>query len=101
AKHVLLDLSPFHLVQEALRGIMVGINPITAFREALKGNHPNVLSGDRVDPSDPNSPTKQYVGVQQGLTTGVNFRAEQAHSEGAAEGLTSGDHNLIRRIPGI
>ena len=96
-KETLLSLSPFHMVQEALRGIMIGVNPITAFREALSGDHPNILNGDRVDPNDPNSPSKQYVGVQQGLTVGTDHKAQQASSEG----LAAGKDGLISKIPGV
>ena len=96
-KKLLLDFSPFHLVQEALRGVLVGVNPISALKDAWTGEHPNVLNGDRVNPEDPNSPTKQYVGVANGLTTGTDYKAQQEHSEGVA----SGGDELLRKIPGV
>jgi hypothetical protein len=96
-KHTLLWLSPFHMVQEALRGVMVGVNPITAFREALRNDHPDILTGDRVDPNDPNSPTKIYKGVQNGLNTGTDYKSMQDHSEE----FSAGGGGLLRRIPGI
>ena len=87
AKETLLSLSPFHLVQEALRGLLVGINPFHT-------SAPDILTGAKVDPLDPNSPTKQYVGVQNGLNLGVNYKAEQAFSEGV-----SSAGGFLKKIP--
>jgi len=88
AKETLLSLSPFHLVQIGLRGIMTGVNPFT-----LEG--PDIENGAKIDPSDPNSPTKIRKMVEQGLTTGRDYKTMQEYTEGAA----SGDHSMIRRVP--
>jgi hypothetical protein len=88
AKQTLLSLSPFHLVQIGLRGIMTGVNPFT-----LEG--PDIENGAKIDPSDPNSPTKQRKMVEQGLTTGRDFQSMQEYTEG----LSSGNHSLLRRVP--
>ena len=89
-KETLLSLSPFHMVQEALRGIMVGVNPFHL-------NGPDILDGAKVDPSDPNSPTKLRKGVENGLTTGTDYKSLQEHSEG----LSAGKDSLISKIPGV
>jgi hypothetical protein len=89
AKHVLLSLSPFHMVQIGLRGVMTGINPFT-----LHG--PDLLDGAKIDPSNPHSETKLLAMVRQGYTTGTDFRGQQQMSEGLS---TGGD--ALRRIPGI
>lgn len=96
-KKTLLSLSPFHMVQEALRGIMVGVNPIGALKDSISGEGPNILSGERVDPNDPNSPTIIKKAVEQGFTPGTDFKSLQEHSEG----LASGDGGLISKIPGV
>ena len=88
-KHTLLSLSPFHMVQIALRGVMTGVNPFTL-------NGPDILNGAKVDPTDPNSPTKMYKMVEQGMTTGTDYRALQEHSEGVSAG-----GNSLRLIPGV
>ena len=89
-KQTLLSLSPFHMVQEALRGIMVGVNPFH-----ISG--PDILTGEKVDPSDPNSPTIIRKAVEHGFTTGTDYQALQAHSEG----LAAGGGGLISKIPGV
>lgn len=89
-KQTLLSLSPFHMVQEALRGIMVGVNPFH-----ITG--PDILTGEKVDPSDPNSPTIIRKAVEHGFTTGTDYSALQAHSEG----LASGGGGLLSKIPGV
>lgn len=88
AKETLLSLSPFHLVQIALRGIMTGINPFTL-------NGPDIIDGAKVDPSDPNSPTKVRKMVEQGYTTGTDYRGQQ----GFTEGVAAGDPSLLRKVP--
>jgi hypothetical protein len=95
-KHTLLSLSPFHMVQEALRGIMVGVNPIGALRDAISRKGPNILEGERIDPSDPNSPTILYKLVENNLTTGTDYEAQQSNSEG----LSSGG-GILNNIPGV
>ena len=87
AKKVLLDLSPFHLVQEALRGLMVGINPFSM-------ETPDLLHGEKINPSDPFSPTKLHKITEQGGTFGTDYKAQQEHSEGVSSG---GD--LLRKVP--
>jgi hypothetical protein len=88
-KETLLSLSPFHMVQEALRGIMVGVNPFH-----ITG--PDILTGAKVDPLDPNSPTKINVGVRNNLQLGVDYKSLQDHSEGVAAG-----GGILRLIPGV
>ena len=88
-KHTLLSLSPFHMVQEALRGIMVGINPFH-----ITG--PDILTGEKIDPSDPNSPTIIRKAVENGFTTGTDYKSLQANSEG----LSSGG-GILDKIPGV
>jgi hypothetical protein len=88
-KETLLSLSPFHMVQEALRGIMIGINPFHKIG-------PDILTGAKVDPLDPNSPTKINVGVRNGLTVGTDYKSLQDHSEGVAAG-----GGILRLIPGV
>jgi hypothetical protein len=89
AKETLLSLSPFHTVQIALRGLMTGINPFTL-------NGPDIIDGAKVDPADPNSPTKLRKMVEHGYTTGTDYKALQEHSEGL-----SGGYGLLRKIPGV
>ena len=88
-KHTLLSLSPFHMVQIGLRGIMTGVNPFTL-------NAPDILHGAKVDPMDPSSPTKIYKMVEHGMTTGTDYKALQEHSEGVAAG-----GNALKLIPGV
>ena len=88
-KETLLSLSPFHMVQIGLRGIMTGTNPFTL--EA-----PDLIHGAKVDPSDPNSPTKMFKMVQQGMTTGTDYKAQQEHSEGVSSG-----GGIIKNVPFI
>ncbi len=88
-KQTLLSLSPFHMVQEALRGIMVGVNPFH-----ITG--PDILTGERIDPTDPNSPTIIRKAVEHGFTTGTDYRALQENSEG----LSSGG-GILDKIPGV
>ena len=85
-KSVLLNLSPFHLAQEVLRAVMVGVNPFTTAR-------PDLLTGERVDPADPNSPTILKKVVEKGMTTGTDGKA----LEGSSEGVASGGLNLLRK----
>lgn len=89
AKETLLSLSPFHMVQEGLRALMVGVNPFH-----ITG--PDIENGAKVDPLNPNSPTKIYKGVQNGLTTGTDYKGQQEHSEGLSAG-----EGLLSKIPGI
>jgi hypothetical protein len=86
-KQTLLSLSPFHMVQEALRGIMVGVNPFH-----ITG--PDILNGEKIDPADPNSPTIIRKAVENGYMPGTNYQAMQEHSEG----LSSGG-GLLNKIP--
>lgn len=88
AKETLLSLSPFHMVQIAIRAIQTGINPFS-----LHG--PDIEHGARVNPLDPNSPTKIRKMVEQGMMTGIDYKGQQAFTEG----LASGDHSLLRKVP--
>jgi hypothetical protein len=90
AKKVLLSFSPFHLAQLALRSVMVGINPFSL-------ETPDIINGEKIDPSDPNSKTILRGGVEQGLTLGTDYNAMQKYSEGVA----SGDWKALRKIPQI
>ena len=86
-KETLLSLSPFHMVQIWLRGLMTGVNPFTL--EA-----PDLLHGEKIDPSDPNSPSIIKKLVEQGYTTGTDYKGLQQHSEGVASG-----GGLLKYIP--
>lgn len=88
-KETLLSLSPFHMVQIALRGIMTGVNPFTL-------GAPDLIDGAKIDPANPNSPTILKKLVEQGYTTGTDYRALQEHSEGVSSG-----GGLIKAIPFI
>ena len=89
-KETLLSLSPFHLTQIMLRAVMTGSNPFT-----LEG--PDIIHGAKVDPLDPNSPTKIRKMIEQGYTTGTDYKGQQSYTEG----VSSGDLSLLRKIPGI
>ena len=88
-KQTLLSLSPFHMVQEALRGIMVGVNPFH-----ITG--PDILTGEKVDPSDPNSPSIIRKATEHGFTPGTDYKSLQEHSEGVAA-----NGGVLRKIPGV
>lgn len=88
-KETLLSLSPFHMAQLALRGVMVGVNPFTL-------NTPDILNGEKINPADPNSPSIIRKAVEHGLTTGTDYKAEQQMSEGVSSGA-----GLLRKIPGV
>lgn len=88
-KQTLLSLSPFHMAQEALRAIMVGVNPFH-----ITG--PDILTGEKIDPSDPYSPTILKKAVEQGATLGTDYKSLQEHSEGLSAG-----GGLLRSIPGV
>jgi hypothetical protein len=88
-KHTLLSLSPFHMVQIGLRGVMTGVNPFTL-------HAPDLIHGAKIDPTDPSSPTKLYKMVEQGMTTGTDYKSLQEHSEGVSAG-----GGALRLIPGI
>lgn len=88
-KQTLLSLSPFHMAQEALRAIMVGVNPFH-----ITG--PDILTGEKIDPADPYSPTILKKAVEQGATLGTDYKSLQEHSEGLSAG-----GGLLRSIPGV
>ena len=77
AKGMLLSFSPFHIVQEALRGALVGINP-------LKYDHININD----------SPDLQR-GVRNGLVRS-NYKAADQFSTGFAS-----HSKLISKVPGL
>lgn len=89
AKETLLSLSPFHMIQEGLRAILVGVNPFH-----ITG--PDIINGERIDPADPHSDTILKKVVEQGGTLGVDYKAQQSSSEGVSSG---GD--ILRKIPGV
>jgi hypothetical protein len=66
AKKLLLSFSPFHSTQEMLRGLMMGINPLSTARPAIEDN-----------------PELQKM-VRGGTTLTTDYRALQDHSEGVA-----------------
>ena len=88
-KHTLLSMSPFHMAQEALRAIMVGVNPFGT-------TAPDILTGERINPSDPNSPTILKKMVENRLILGTDLKSLQEHSEGLSAG-----GSLLRMIPGV
>jgi hypothetical protein len=77
-KKTLLSLSPFHMMQEALRAVMLGVNPIM-----------------KAAPTIDNSPILRRM-VDNHLTLEPDYKAIQEHSEGLA-----GHTGLIDKIPGI
>lgn len=86
-KETLLSFSPFHALQIMLRGVMTGVSPFTL--EA-----PDLLHGEKIDPADPNSPTILKKLVEQGYTTGTDYRGLQDYTEGVSSG-----GGLIKYIP--
>ena len=88
-KENILSLSPFHMMQEALRAVMVGVNPFHI-------DGPDIENGARINPDDPNSPTKIRKMVENNLTLGTDFKGLEGSSEGV-----SGGTGLLRRIPGV
>jgi len=77
AKGMLLSFSPFHIVQEGLRAMLVGINPFKYEHMDINEN-PNLQRG-----------------VANGLTRN-NYRAEDQYSTGFAS-----HSRLISKIPGL
>src|SRR6185437_14368829 len=68
AKKTLLSLSPFHMNQEALRAVMMGVNPLM-----------------KTAPSIEESPALRKM-VENGLTLEPDYKGLQAHSEGLSGG---------------
>jgi hypothetical protein len=77
-KHLLLSLSPFHLVQEGLRAVMTGINPF-----------------GKLDFDLDNDAALQY-GVAHGLTLGGGGKNLESFTEGV-----SSHSAIINKIPGL
>lgn len=77
AKGMLLSFSPFHIVQEGLRAMLVGINP-------LKYEHMDINENPNLE-----------RGVRNGLVRN-NYRAEDNYSTGYAS-----HSKLISKVPGL
>src|SRR5579883_788033 len=77
-KHLLLSLSPFHLIQEGLRAVMTGINPF-----------------GKLDFDLNNDAALQY-GVTHGLTLSGSRRSLDSFTEGVAS-----HSSIINKIPGL
>lgn len=78
AKHLLLSLSPFHIVQEGLRAVMTGINPFSAkFADVLND-------------------TELQAGLKHGLTLYKDYRGLDDYTEGIG-----GNSAIINRVPGL
>jgi len=85
AKQSLLSMSGFHWVQEGLRGLESGVNPVKPLLDMLKGT-------GGWDMSDPRQlKLVESGGIQPGIQTGANS---------FAEGL-DGSHGPISKIPGV
>jgi hypothetical protein len=80
AKGLLLSISPFHLVQESLRAMMVGINP---------------LDKSHLDINDPAISESLRRGVRQGLIRN-DYKAQDKFSTGMAS-----HSSIINAIPGL
>lgn len=88
AKHLLLSLSPFHLVQEGLRGIMAGINPFFSGLDLDFQNEPLLRRG-----------------VANGLTLYRDYNALERYAAGrngeySREGV-GGKSTLLNTVPGL
>lgn len=80
AKKTLLSLSPFHYTTEYLRGLQMGLDPVTAFS-------PPELTPDR-------------LAVQIGTKYGLTLLGDNAARTMTAEGLA--EHaGLLNRVPGL
>jgi hypothetical protein len=80
AKQSLLALSPFHYNTEYLRGLQMGLDPVTAFR-------PPELTTDR---------PAVRIGTQYGLT----LLGDRAARSQTAEGVAA-NSELLNRVPGL
>ena len=87
-KKTLLSMSPFHMVQEGLRALTVGINPFSLGSIDLE-------KGLKVDPADPKSDTVLKATARQGASYAPDYTDEDHHSEGLAAGHVA----LINKIP--
>lgn len=79
AKHLLLSLSPFHIVQEGLRGIMAGINPFFS----------------KLDPNFQDEPLLR-IGTRNGLQLYRDFNALEDYTEGVG-----GRSEILNKVPGL
>lgn len=77
AKGLMLSISPFHIVQEGLRALMVGINPLK-YEHMDANENPNLLRG-----------------VKNGLTRN-DYQAEDNYSSGYAS-----HSKIISKVPGL
>ncbi|MBZ5566198.1 MAG: hypothetical protein LAP13_27755 [Acidobacteriia bacterium] len=80
AKQLLLSLSPFHYNTEYLRGLQMGLDPVTAFR--------------------PPELTPERPAVQVGTRYGLTLLGDRAAKSAAAEGV-AGNSEILSRVPGI
>jgi len=116
AKSVLLSLSPFHMMQEALRGVMLGVNPLKVHpvdsftQEAIGRLRQAVNDAQKEASSNPNSPehAQNLQAAQteldrarklrsmaiQGATFAMDRRALSEHSEGLAS-----HSKILAKIP--
>lgn len=79
SKGITLSLSPFHLAQIGLRGVMSGVSPFKIERWDL-ANDPVLAKG-----------------VEQGLTLKTNYSNRSAFSEGTMQGHSA----ILDKIPGL
>lgn len=79
AKGLTLSLSPFHIVQIGLRGVMSGVSPFKIERWDL-ANDPILAKG-----------------VEQGLTLKTNYANRSAFSDGTMQGHSA----VLDKIPGV
>lgn len=79
AKGLTLSLSPFHIVQIGLRGVMSGVSPFKIERWDL-ANDPVLAKG-----------------VEQGLTLKTNYANRSAFSDGTMQGHSA----VLDKIPGV
>ena len=80
AKGLLLSISPFHIVQEALRAMMVGINP---------------FDDSHIDINNPEISESLRRGVRHGLIRN-DYKAQDKYSTGV-----SSHSSVINAIPGL
>ena len=81
AKKVLLGGSPFHAMQEVLRGVMTGIVP-WAEVPSIEGNAPDNIK------------------LRQGVENRLTLHSDSAGRQAMSEGL-SGGYDLLRKVPGV
>src|SRR6185437_5986909 len=90
-KKTLLSFSPFHLIQEGLRGVMMGVdpNPWNLTRHTIEDS-------PLLDPADPSKGTILQHMVSHRLTLEPDYKGLQDESEGVA-----GHSAVLDKIPVI